>query len=352
MNPRTEVLMIVAGALLAAFFSGAESGAYDLSRLRLRYRAREQGLAWAMRLERLLEDMPNFITAMLVWTNLALYMATWGCTSLFEKSQLDVNPTLAATLVAAPVLFIFAELVPKNLYRLRPERLMASSARALWLSVLVAGPIARVFSGMGGLLRRGLGLAEPRHWALMSRRTVRAHFAATAEGGGLSGPQRELVDNIILAGPGPALPAGTPVEHLPAFAEETTAAELLSRAGECPTPRVLVHRGAREEVVGVLRVLDAWGAPPDAKLSDLVREPVWLDGNVSIIQALVALRRAGETAGVISTSAAGDGPRRAESLVSEAALVKHLVGGDGSERDGVRNPSGRRRSSSGRARKG
>ncbi|MHC4250040.1 MAG: CNNM domain-containing protein [Planctomycetota bacterium] len=332
MSPRTEVLMIVAGALLAAFFSGAESGAYDLSRLRLRYRAREQGLAWAMRLERLLEDMPNFITAMLVWTNLALYMATWGCTSLFEKSQLDVNPTLAATLVAAPVLFIFAELVPKNLYRLRPERLMASSARALWLSVLVAGPIARVFSGVGGLLRRGLGLAEPRHWALMSRRTVRAHFAATAEGGGLSGPQRELVDNIILAGPGPALPAGTPVEGLPAFAEETTAAELLTRAGECPmtecaTTRVLVCRGAREQVVGVLRVLDAWGAPPDAKLSDLVREPVWLDGDVSIIQALVALRRAGETAGVISTPAGGDGPRQAKALVSEAALVRHLVGG-------------------------
>ncbi len=324
---RAEILMIAAGALLAAFFSGAESGAYGLSRLRLRYRAREQGLEWARRLERLLEDMPGFVTAMLVWTNLALYMATWGFTSLFEKSGFDRNPELAATLVAAPLLFIFAELVPKNLYRLRPEKLMASSARALSLSVLVAGPVARTFSGLSRLLRKALGLAEPRHWALMSRRTVRAHFAATAEGGGLSGPQRELVDNIMLAGPGPALPAGTPVDRLPAFPEEMTAAELVSRAGECPTSRILVYRGAREQVVGVLHLLDAWGARPEARLGDLAREPVRLDENVSIIQALVALRRAGDTAGVISTPAGEDGSWRAMALVSEAELVRRLVGG-------------------------
>ncbi len=340
-----EIVVIATGALLAAFFSGAESGAYELSRLRLRFRAREQGLVWAVRLERLLEDMPNFVTAMLVWTNVSLYAATWGCTSLFERSGVGMDPGLAAALVAAPVLFIFAELVPKNLYRLRSERLMASSARALWLSTAVAGPVAKVFSGFSRVLRGALGLAEPRNWALMSRRTVRAHFAATAEGGGLSGPQRELVDNIILSGPGPALPAGTPVEKLPAFAEDMTVAGLLARSGECPA-RVLIYRGTRERVTGVLRLLDVWGAPVDAKLADLVREPVRLDENVSVIQALVALRRAGETAGIISAAADGgaddSGARRARAVVSEAALVKHLVGG---------GAGGERRPASGRMRR-
>ena len=56
-----EVIMVIVGVLLAGFFSGSESGAYDLSRLRLRYRAREQGLAWANRLELLLDDLPNFV---------------------------------------------------------------------------------------------------------------------------------------------------------------------------------------------------------------------------------------------------------------------------------------------------
>jgi CBS domain containing-hemolysin-like protein len=325
--PTQEVVMIVAGVLLSAFFSGAETGAYNISRLRLRYRAREQGLAWAIRLERLLDDLPHFVTAMLVWTNLALYMATWGFTSIFEHSGIKMNHTLGATLVAAPVLFIFAELVPKNLFRLRAEKLMASSARALWISVKVVGPVARIFSSLSNLLRQALGLAEPRHWALMSRRTVRAHFAATAESGGLSGPQRELVDNIMLAGPSPALAAGTLIAELPAFAEETTAAELLSRSAECLTPRVLVYRGTREQVVGVLHLLDAWGAPPDAKLSDLAGEPTWLDENVSIIQALSALRSADRTAGIISAFAE-DGSRRARALVSEAALVRRLAGGD------------------------
>jgi CBS domain containing-hemolysin-like protein len=347
MIPRPEIVIIAAGAVLAAFFSGAESGAYELSRLRLRFRAREQGLAWAVRLERLLDDMPNFVTVTLVWTNVSLYAATWGCTSLFKDSGLGVEPELAAALVAAPVLFIFAELVPKNLYRLRSERLMASSARALWLSTVVAGPVARIFSGLSRVLRRALGLAEPRNWALMSRRTVRAHFAATAEGGGLSGPQRELVDNIILSGPGPALQAGTPVGKLPAFAEDTTAAELLARSAECPA-RVLVYRGTRERVTGVLRLLDVWGAPAGAKLADLVREPVRLGENASVIQALVALRRAGETAGIISADgddgdADGNAARRAKAVVSEAALVRHLVGGGA--QGGRRPASGRMRRS-------
>jgi CBS domain containing-hemolysin-like protein len=206
---------------------------------------------------------------------------------------------------------------------------MASSARALALSVAAAGPVARVFSAVGRALRAAFGLAEPRHWALMSRRTVRAHFAATAEDGGFTAPQRELVDNIMLAGPGPALPAGTPVERLPAFAEDSTAGDVVRRVREGTGSHLLVYRRARERVVGVLHLLDAWGAPAGTRLSELVREPVRLGENVSIVQALVALRRAGETAGIISAPRTGDGPPPAKALVSEAALVRHLVGGDG-----------------------
>jgi len=325
---RADVILLAMGALLAAFFSGAEAGAYVISRLRLRYRAREQGLAWAKRLEALLERMPIFVTATLIWTNLAYDLVSVSCTSLYARSGWNVRPEIAATLTAAPILFIFAELVPKSLFRLRPEGLLSSSARTLAISMNVVRPLAWLFSVAGRGLMRALGLAEPRHWALVSRGAFRAQLASSAEEGGLTLPQTELAQNIMHAGARAAIEAATPVEEMPAFPEDTPAGELVGRiygaaredAHEPRAPLVLVHRARRDEAAGVVRLIRAWAVPPATRVSELVQHPAWLDEDASIIQALAGLRRAGTTVGIIGSA------RRARAVVSVEQLMRYLVG--------------------------
>lgn len=97
-----RIILLISGAALAAFFSGAETGAYVISRLRLRHRAGERGERWAQRLEKLLDNTPIFVTAMLIWTNVALDIVSASCTSLFADSGIGLEPEIAATLTAAP----------------------------------------------------------------------------------------------------------------------------------------------------------------------------------------------------------------------------------------------------------
>jgi CBS domain containing-hemolysin-like protein len=320
-----EAVLLASGALLAAFFSGAETGAYVINRLRLRHLVRNRGARWAERVESLIENPPVFVTAMLIWTNISLYLATAACTALYTETAVAHQAALAATLTLAPPLFILAELAPKNVFRLRAEDMMARSARALWAAVALARPAAVVLSGAGGLVRKALRLPEPRHWATVSRRAVRTQIAE----GALSPAQRALVERILLAGSQPALRAAVPVGEFPSLPEDATAGDLLSRAGTLRGLRAPVHRDAPDRIVGVVHLLRAWSAPAGTPLAEIARPPVLLDEKASVMGVLGELRRARESLGVIARPAAEGArePARARAVVTVEDLLRYLVAG-------------------------
>jgi len=340
MIPYREIALLASGALLAAFFSGAETGSYVISRLRLRYRATERKEAWAVRLESLLEDMPIFVTAMLIWTNLAVDAVSFACTSLFARSELPVDPEIAATVVAAPILFVFAELAPKSLFRLRAESLMASSARALTATVYLVYPFARALSLSGRLVRRVFRLPPPTNWVSVSRRSVHAHLAAGVAEGALSAPQQNLAENIMRAGSMPAMLAATPVEKTGVLRATASAKELVGQAETMDRPRALVYSGERDHIVGVVHVVKGWGVDSLTPVSQLMSTPVWLDTGVSVLKALVAMMRSGRTVAILAAPAEKENVSnerdesggitqtidwRARGLVTVEELLKHLV---------------------------
>jgi CBS domain containing-hemolysin-like protein len=335
MIPWPEIIVMVSGALLAGFFAGAETGAYVLNRLRLRYRA-GSGLRRAATLERMLADLPGFVTALLIWTNLSLYLVSAACTALFDRAGTAIDPELAATLAAAPVLFAFSELAPKDLFRRRADTLMLSSAGALSVTVGLVRPLARTLAGLGNVVRRTLGLGEDRDWAHVSRRALRKEFRAGEAQGVFSGPQRLLVENILQAGSRPAADAAHALDMAglavpggyPVLSADATAADLLARAGEFPSSRVPIYESDPRRVVGVVHVLKAWGAPPETKLRDLALPPVRLDGNVSVVEALAALRRAHATMGFLVDEEEGSpGEGRALAVVTVEGLLLRVMAG-------------------------
>src|SRR5512140_3180200 len=107
---------------LSALFSGAETGLYCVNRLRLRVAAHEKHRQ-AGRLQKLLIDQAGLLSTTLIGTNLANYLAPVGLTTVF-LSLLRGHPEvdrerlaeLYTTLILTPLVFIFGEAVPKNLF--------------------------------------------------------------------------------------------------------------------------------------------------------------------------------------------------------------------------------------------
>ena len=118
------ILAIAFFVILSGLFSGAETGMYRLSRLRLRLGIERKRLSFII-LGRCLHDSSGLLLSMLIGTNLTNYLATSFVTYIFlGKTVAEHNAELFATLLTAPTLFVFSELIPKNIFFYRSDFLM------------------------------------------------------------------------------------------------------------------------------------------------------------------------------------------------------------------------------------
>ena len=154
------LLVLLVGT--AAFFSGVETGAYRLNRVRLRL-AEQEGRPGARLLGKMLADLPGVICVTLLGVNVATYVAT----IVSERLWRQVYPTahdemvveLLTSVTLAPALFIFADLVPKDIFNNWADRLMYPAARPLWVADVFFRGVGLVSLLKGH--RAGLGAAGP-----------------------------------------------------------------------------------------------------------------------------------------------------------------------------------------------
>lgn len=112
--------------LLSAFFSGSETGLMSLNRYRLRHLA-EKGHPGAQRAARLLERPDRLIGLILLGNNFVNILASMLTTLIALQLWGESGIAIAAGILTLVVL-IFAEVMPKTLAALHPERIALPSA--------------------------------------------------------------------------------------------------------------------------------------------------------------------------------------------------------------------------------
>ncbi|MFH0982876.1 MAG: CNNM domain-containing protein [Planctomycetota bacterium] len=141
------IAVFVVAVFFSAVFSGSETGLYCLSPIRLRVRA-EQGDRRARRLQRVLRDSQTALSFTLLGTNLMNYLATASFALLmatqlgFSESEAEVYTTVIVTLIV----LVFGEVVPKDLFRSHPDRLMLSASFILRVADTLLFPVVWVLT--------------------------------------------------------------------------------------------------------------------------------------------------------------------------------------------------------------
>jgi len=312
---------IVIGAICAGYFSGFETGLYTLNRIRLRHR-REQGDHRAAVLARIVAQPRRAIATTLVGHNLCVYLVTAITTKLCEGVWPDRAEMVSAIMVTLP-LFLLAEVIPKEVTRRAadtlPYRLASSfrlSERLLWPATTVLTWVARA---LGLLLGPRAALGE---WAEVPR--LRYYLGLGYRSGVLSADQSRMVDNILRLGRRTVAQVMVPLDQVEALAEDASETEALRCLGRCSHRRLLLYRGRRENVVGVLARLELL----------LAREPSWPDrvkrvtkpvlrlrAGTTVLDALEQLRRQEAPLAVVAETR-----RPVMGLVTTADLVEEIVG--------------------------
>ena len=118
------IIIIVISVFMAALFSGAETGMYQLNLLRLRLGIERRRLSYIL-LGKLFDDSPSLLISTLLGTSLAQYVITSIITYMFVRRYSNEHiAEIFAAIITTPLLFIFSDLIPKNLFFHRADSLM------------------------------------------------------------------------------------------------------------------------------------------------------------------------------------------------------------------------------------
>jgi CBS domain containing-hemolysin-like protein len=161
MSPLASALSLCAIVGAAGLFAGAETGLYSLSRTRVVGSGRGAGLrGWLERLSRaLLRDEVALLITLLVANNLVSQIATYAGRGLIQPLDLPAGAgEIALTLLLSPLLFLFGELFPKDLFRRRPHALVPLAAPLIWTAKLLLFPIVAPLASLARLAERSVGL--------------------------------------------------------------------------------------------------------------------------------------------------------------------------------------------------
>ena len=296
MSSAGSIVLIVLVVLAAGLFAGSETGIYRLSRLRLRLGV-ERGKWPAILLARVMQDRSGFLLSLLVGTNLAHYVATSLITGLFLRLVASERAAeLYAMVVAAPLLFVFSELIPKNVFLHRANRLTSLVAPVLYASHKVftwcgAVPLLKLMSRLFARLI-GSPISAKALIASSQSHQVRAILRDTQEEGILSDVQTQMADRIANI-PGVRLstvlvPLNL-VHAVPMHADRTA---LLKALEKHAWTRLLVWQSTPFEIVGFINVYDVLGTGEEfTSLQKFLLPLRSLDGDTSVTEAINIMRR-------------------------------------------------------------
>lgn len=146
--------VLTALTLLGAFFSGAETGIVSLNRYKLRHLIKKNHRA-AKLVDQLLSRPDRFFGIVLIGNNLA-NAATAAIAAIVVQRMYGSTGAAIATFVMTLVTIIFAEIIPKMLGSLYPERIAFPASYVLfpllkalyplvWLTNVVSNGFLRLF---------------------------------------------------------------------------------------------------------------------------------------------------------------------------------------------------------------
>ena len=309
----------ILGLVLSALYSGLETGLYTINKIRLDVRA-SSGIVSAKRLLSLLNQPTRMLAVLLVCNNIANYVASYGVARLLEETTL--GPWMAIVVnavVLIPMLFIFGEVLPKDLFRTNTDTwtyrwsaTLACSDKLLWWTGVV--PVVSYVGKLANFILGSENTLKP-----SPRRRFGLLFKEGLEGGVLSNEQITLADRVLamktLTVRSEMVP-WTRVQCLGANISTARRSSAISNTAHTRMPIV----NSSGNVVGILPILSALLAP-ESKTLDIAIDPLFILPDTPVREALQQLRNSGVSMAIVSSK-----NNKPIGIVTLKDLVEPIVG--------------------------
>lgn len=316
-------ILVFIGIGGSAMCSGLEVGLYTVNRVIVRVRAADKKLGVRARvLESQINNQNSTLTALLIWNNIFNYAGTLAFTTLIATLGFgDTEMILIQVAILTPVLLVFAESTPKEVFRAHADTLMERFAHVIgFLSKSMTWiPIVPAVLFLANSASKLVGLDS-----LGSLASARQHMGELLKFGSqqMSEAQVSLIDRALELEHATVRSEMIPLRNAVTIRESWSISKAKAAIRNHPYARYPVI-SAKGQVVGILAGIDLYlqtNINNQALVKELIELPVRINGSSTVRAALIEMSRSSARLGIVT---AGD---RDIGIVTRKNLIEPLVG--------------------------
>jgi magnesium and cobalt exporter, CNNM family len=313
------IALALVGILGSALCSGLEVGLYAVSRVFVRVRSIDQPRAKLLHAQ--LERPAPLLTTLLVYNNMFNYLATLAITALLSTT--DLSETLIIVIqaiVLTPILLIFAESIPKELFRSRANMMMERLAPVLKFMrlTLTIIPITPMITAVANTLSKLIGSD-----LTGSVRSARHHMADMIKHADeqITQSQTEMIDRALQLNQTPIRTAMIPLARVIRLTDTASPAEALTQIKKTSHTRYPVHDRSGK-IIGCVKTIDLY-ITKESTIEPLIKPIVRLNTEVPMRQAMSKMRAAEAHLAIVTRSGQDAGILTRKDLLSPLIATTH-----------------------------
>lgn len=324
-----KILLILFGIFLAGCFAGSETGIYCLSRFRLRLAIKHK-YSFAALLGKLVSDTQGLILSLLIGTNLAHYLTTSIVTYMFLSiSRTSHTAEIYTTVIMTPILFVFSELIPKNIFMHHADALLPRLSPGIWIFHKICTltgivPLLKFLSRSLNRLMKSPLDAQP--FAIgLARGRLSQIIHETTEEGILSSAQRDIINQFVNLPNIPVSTVMTPVNKVEMAELKSSRQTVLDFFSRTHFTRLPVYENDKSNIIGFINIYEVLAPESDFDtLQEFVKPIVSISQDTSVAEALYFMRNEKHRIALVTQYPES---KKIVGILTIKDLIEELVGG-------------------------
>ncbi|HEI8687506.1 TPA: HlyC/CorC family transporter [Proteus mirabilis] len=321
----TTLIIILIGMIFAsAYFSGTETSMMTINRYRLRHAAK-QGNRSAKRVEKLLQRPDRLISLVLIGNNLINIVASALATIVGMRLYGDAGVAIA-TGVLTFVILIFAEILPKSIAALYPERFAYPSSVLLSPLQKIMLPVVWFFNQITLVFMRIFGIKSPViQGNAVSKEELRTIVNESKSK--LSQRNQNMLISILDLEKVTIGDIMVPRNEIFGIDVNDEWKSIVRQLTHSPHGRIVLYRDTLDDVIGMLRVREAYRLMTEKKeftkqiLIKAADKIYFIPESTPLSLQLVNFQRNNEKAGIVV-----DEYGEIQGLVTVEDILEEIVG--------------------------
>ena len=330
MDVPLTLLVIVLCLLAEGFFSGSEIGVVSADQIKLRHLA-AKGSKGARLALKMLERPEWLLSTTLVGTNISVVTNTTMVTALMIHLFGDHGSWLAVVL-AAPLIWVFGEIVPKSVFQQRADTLTPVVIFFLRFCSYLFWPILFVFSLFTKLLTKLVGGDQENPFTMREEIVTMMHMPAVADGD-IQPVEQNMIRRMFNFSETTVQEVMMPLIDVVAVEKGITCGEAKKTSAEHAHIRLPVYDQRVDRVIGILHTLDLLDVDPGQPITEFVRPAYYVPASKSIKDLLLELRKEGTVVAIVIDEFGG-----AEGIATIEDIMEEVVEDIEDEHDAGEEP--------------